>query len=96
MCMADTLVENSKVKLATVATIVIFVIGAVWKTFQWERTDALWKQALKHELSTLQFTIDEKAKDRWTRSEMRLWVEEFRRKNPDEMVPSVDTIRVDH
>ena len=89
MCKASTILENSKVRLVTVIGLLVFFVGDALAVALWMRNDALWKLGVEHQMESVRGLIEQKAADRWTRRDMRIWGRMLRDENAELNVPHV-------
>lgn len=84
--------ENQKLKLATVCAVLLAMGGGMVKVGQWMGADALWKQGIEYEMKEINASMERNMGDRWRRSEMRHWVREARKRNPELDFLDVDEV----
>lgn len=95
--MAASIDQGTKTTLAVTALCVsAFLSGAAWinnsigavERSQLQTNSAL--EMIDYRLKTLEARAGADAGDKWTRSDMRAWVREYRASNPQNPPPPVD------
>ena len=77
--MVRQLLENSAVRITTAIAAAVFCVGFVWTAASWATNVSRDLREIRTQLTSLVGQVD----DRWRRADMRRWVLDTEKLNPD-------------
>lgn len=100
----QTFLENTAVRIGTLIGAVVLLFGVIGAVVGFAVSESIWRTNISRDIKDLRTEVSELRTDiregeeavftdRWTASDMRLWVTEFRALNPNCEVPEPDRIR---